>query len=120
MKDERFRNINTTWVFWVISDDYGDYAEYRMKQGSGRNGKIHEADGFSVWVKTWAQVLQENRARLQFFQERLEYEADKGDSLEHLQERYAKFLKGVLIEELTETKPEDRPDEHCEEEVLHG
>lgn len=30
---------------------------------------------------------------------RLEYEADKGASLEHLQDRYAKFLQGVLVEE---------------------
>jgi hypothetical protein len=77
MKDERFRNVKTTWVFWVISDDYGDYAEYRMKKSTGNSGKIHEADNVSIWVKTWSQVLDENRARMQFFQERLEYEADK-------------------------------------------
>ena len=96
MKDERFRNVKTTWVFWAISDDYGDYAEYRMKKSTGNNGKIHEADNVSIWVKTWSQVLDENRARMQFFQERLEYEADKGASLKHLQEHYAKFLQGVF------------------------
>lgn len=102
MKDERFKSVNTTWVFWAISDDYGEYAEYRMKksaQSAVNTGKIHEADNFSIWVKTWAQVLEENRTRLQFFQERLEYEADKGASLKHLQEHYAKFLQGVLVEE---------------------
>ena len=31
MQDERFRSVKTTWVFWVISDDYGKYAEYRRK-----------------------------------------------------------------------------------------
>lgn len=75
--------------------------------GSAVNtGKIHEADNISIWVKTWAQVLEENRARLQFFQERLEYEADKGASLQHLQEHYAKFLQGVLVEEPGEAPPE--------------
>ena len=105
MKDERFKSVNTTWVFWAISDDYGEYAGYRMKKSTGstmNTGKIHEADNVSIWVKTWAQVLEENRARLQFFQERLEYEADKGASLKHLQEHYAKFLQGVLIEEPVE------------------
>ncbi len=109
MKDERFKSVNTTWVFWAISDDYGDYAQYRMKKtiGSAVNtGKIHEADNVSIWVKTWAQVLEENRARLQFFQERLEYEADKGASLQHLQEHYAKFLQGVLVGESGETPPD--------------
>jgi len=99
MKDERFKNGNPTWVFWAISDDYGQYAEYRMKKS---DGKIHEAENVSIWVKTWGQVLDENRACLQFFQERLEYEADKGVSLEFLQERYAQFLQGVLVEEPVE------------------
>ncbi|MCR4345883.1 MAG: ATP-binding protein [Sulfuricaulis sp.] len=100
-KDERFRSVNTNWVFWVISDDYGDYASYRMTD-SNNNGRIHTKDNCSIYVKTWAQVLNQNRARLQFFQESLEYQADKGASLKHLQEHYAKFLKGVLTEETTE------------------
>ena len=96
MGDERFKGINTTWVFWAISDDYGEYAKHRMTK---TNGTIFEGDNLSIWVKTWAQVIGDNRARLQFFQERLEYEADKGASLQHLQERYADFLKGVFVEE---------------------
>jgi hypothetical protein len=101
MKDDRFKSLNTNWIFWAISDDYGDYAEYRMKQSThspANSGKIHDRENVSIWVKTWAQVLNENRARLQFFQEKLEYEADKGASLKHLQEQYSKFLQGVLIE----------------------
>jgi hypothetical protein len=34
MKDERFRNVDTTWVFWAISDDLGDYAIQRMTDTS--------------------------------------------------------------------------------------
>lgn len=94
--DERFRSVNTTWVFWVISDDYGDYAAHRITTS---DGLIHDKGNASIYVKTWAQVLDENRARLQFFQERLEYQADKGASLRHLNEHYAKFLQGVVSEE---------------------
>lgn len=104
--DERFRSVHTKWVFCVISDDYGKYAEHRMKQWPHESGKIHGEDNYSIWVKTWAQVIEENRARLQFFQERLEYEADKGASLEHLKERYAKFLEGVLVDEQPESTTE--------------
>jgi len=99
MKDERFKSGNPTWVFWAISDDYGPYAEYRMEKS---DGKIHEVENVSIWVKTWGQVLDDNRGRLQFFEERLEYEADRGASLEFLQERYAQFLQGVLVEEAVE------------------
>jgi hypothetical protein len=91
--DERFRNVNTTWDFWVISDDYGDYAAKRMLRS---DGLIYQRGNISIYVKTWGQVLESNRARLQFFQEHLEYQADKGASLKHLQEHYAKFIQGVL------------------------
>jgi hypothetical protein len=37
---------------------------------------------------------------MQFFQERLEYQADKGASLKHLQEHYAKYLEGVYESEV--------------------
>jgi hypothetical protein len=96
VEDERFRTVNTSWVFWAISDDYGDHAKHRITKS---DGLIHEKDRVSIYVKTWSQVLDENRARLQFFQERLEYQADKGASLKHLQEHYAKFLQGVLTED---------------------
>jgi hypothetical protein len=98
-KDERFRGVNTTWVFWAISDDYSDYAAERITDASGL---IHSKGPISIYVKTWSQVLDENRARLQFFQERLEYQADKGASLKHLDEKYALFLKGVLMEDTPE------------------
>lgn len=96
MKDERFRNVDTTWVFWAISDDLGDYATQRMNDSSGL---ILSKANISIFVKTWAQVIDENRARLQFFQERLEFQADRQSSLKHLQERYDQFLRGVLTDE---------------------
>jgi len=95
-KDERFRSVNTTWEFWAISDDFGNYAAERIKDASGL---IHQKDNLTIYVKTWAQVLDENRARLQFFKEKLEYQADKGASLQYLRENYKDLLKGVLVED---------------------
>ena len=99
MEDERFRNVNTTWVFWAISDDYGDFAEHRILDSSGL---ILNKNNLSIYVKTWAQVIDENRARLQFFQEKLEYQADKEASVKFLQSHYDKFLQGVLSEEMSD------------------
>ena len=65
----------------------------------GNDGRIYESGNSSICVKTWGEVIEENRARLQFFQERLEWEADKGDAMKHLQEHYARFLEGVYVDE---------------------
>jgi Histidine kinase-, DNA gyrase B-, and HSP90-like ATPase/Type I restriction enzyme R protein N terminus (HSDR_N) len=102
--DARFKtDKRTDWTFWVISDDHGDYARHRMSQDPLHPGRIFKSDVSSIWVKTWAQVLEDNRSRLQFFQERLEYEADKGAALRKLQDQHAKLLQGVLDDPPKET-----------------
>lgn len=94
--DERFRNVRATWEFWAISDDIDEYAKERIRN---EDGLINDKSGFEIYVKTWSQVLNENRARLQFFKDKLEYQADRGSSLKHLREQYAKFLEGVVDED---------------------
>lgn len=99
--DERFRNVDVKWVFWVVSDDVGPVGKFRIGENSA-TGLIHKSANVSIYIKTWAQVLDDNRARMQFFQERLEFQVDKGEALKHLQERYANYLEGVL-------EPDDEP-----------
>ena len=113
--DARFKtDKRTDWTFWVISDDHGSYAKHRMSQDPLHPGRIFKSDTSSIWVKTWAQVLEDNRSRLQFFQERLEYEADKGTALQRLKEQHAKLLQGVFDESDTNdsyTEPEPVADD---------
>lgn len=92
--DDRFKAVGVNWIFWVISDSYGSFAEQRITDKM--TGQIHRNGNISIFVKTWAQVLDENKARMQFFQEHLEFQADKGDALKYLQERHAQYLDGVF------------------------
>ncbi|RQZ76081.1 hypothetical protein DF052_02690 [Burkholderia glumae] len=93
MNDERFRQVGTTWVFWIISDDLAPYARNRVVDEAGL---IHTKDNLSIYAKTWGQVLDENRSRLKFFQDALEVQVDRDASLKYLQERYAAYLEGVF------------------------
>lgn len=93
--DERFGNVDVKWVFWVISDEIGPVGKFRIGENT-TTGLIHKSANVSIYAKTWAQVLDDNRARMQFFQERLEFKVDKGEALKHLQQRYASYLEGVL------------------------
>ena len=93
--DERFRSVDgVKWTFWVISDDVADYADYRMGEG----GVISSKNNILVGIKTWGQIIEENKARLQFFQERLEHQVDDATALAHLQKKYQSFLAGVVPE----------------------
>ena len=73
-------------------------------------GVISSKDNISVGIKTWGQIIEENKARLQFFQEKLEHQVDDDTALKHLQEKYQKFLTGVVSEGEPETESEKLPD----------
>lgn len=92
--DERFRGVDASWNFWVISDDYDqNYVAHRIKSP---DGLIDSKDNIKIGVKTWGQLLEENKARMQFFQERLEHQVDQGRALASLQKKYGEFLEGVV------------------------
>lgn len=105
--DERFRNINTRWSFWIVSDDISKdkYAQHRILDDSGR---ISSKDGMDIFVKTWSQIIEENKARLQFFQERLEHKVDNGDALKHLQAKYNDLLNDVVTDEMVDKHSDER------------
>ena len=107
MNDPRFKQVGTTWVFWVISDELAPYTEHRVLDDAGL---IHTKDNLSIYAKTWAQVLDENRARLKFFQDKLEVQIDRDASLKYLQERYAAYLEGVFEEDDADKEVEAETD----------
>jgi len=72
-------------------------------------GIIEQKDNITIGIKTWGQIIQENKARLQFFQEKLEHQADQGTALRYLQEKYEAFLTGVVTEETPEEEG-DQPE----------
>ena len=106
-KDERFRDLSTRWNFWLISNDVDSFVEHEVRSANLPRGVLYKAEdrALTIWVKTWSQVFEENKARLQFFQEKLEHQVDQGSALKHLQERYEEFLEGVVTEK--KTAPED-------------
>lgn len=99
--DERFKTVNVKWDFWVVSNDMDAYAEQRARSASLPKGAIYRSeDGcITLWVKTWGDIINANKARLKFIQEKLEYQADKGNALRHLQETYKTLIDGTKVEE---------------------
>jgi hypothetical protein len=97
--DERFKRENVKWVFWVISDDMDRFAENRILENERQLGTIHRKGNVTIAIKTWAQVIGDNKARLQFFQEKLQHQVDDKSTLEYLRQRYDRFLKGVFADE---------------------
>jgi hypothetical protein len=95
--DERFRNVNTRWAFWLVCNDMDPYAKGRASQAHLPPGQIYESrePNIAIWVKTWGQLITDNKARLQFYHESLGYKVSKTQALGHLKEKYQRILDAL-------------------------
>nr|VFJ68614.1 MAG: Histidine kinase-, DNA gyrase B-, and HSP90-like ATPase [Candidatus Kentron sp. FW] len=101
--DERFTSLSATWNFWVISNEMDDYARLESNQDGRARGIIYQSskDGIksTIWIKTWSQIVRENKYRLKFIRDKLNYSINREDAISHLRETYAQFTKGVIVDE---------------------
>lgn len=104
--DDRFDKANTRWVFWALSKEIDEaYALYRQGDHAPA-GLVHRRGNLSIWVKSWGALFNENRTRLQFYQDALALKITREGALEHLRTTYGRYLEGVLAPPADES-PED-------------
>lgn len=97
--DERFSTVKgLRWHFWVVSNAYDEYAEEDIASVDRERRLVRNSNGVTIGIKTWGELIDENRARLQFFQEKLDHRADESEAIRYLQERHSQFLEGVIVE----------------------
>lgn len=97
-KDERFRDSRTTWEFWAVSNAIDDTARTRTTQKGRPRGLLTDLDdpAIQVWAMPWARILEGARARLHFFQQRLELSASADAGLSYLHKVHEKYLPPVF------------------------
>ena len=96
--DERFRSVPAKWVFWAVSNDLDQVVTRKVSQKDRAHGILFqdEEQRITIWVKTWSQVINDCKARLRFFEEKLNYTPDWDSSLEHLNSTYHKYLADLF------------------------
>lgn len=93
-KDERFRDTKTKWVFWAISNEMTEEARRKANQRERPAGLVFDDAELrtTVWAKTWGQIIQDCKARLNFFKQQLDYEADRASALNYLKKAHEKYI----------------------------
>lgn len=92
--DERFRNINIRWKFIAVSTDLSLNAKREANKRNWPKGMVHDDDQFNitVWARSWSEIINDARTRLNFFNQQLAYEAGQDSAKEYLKKTYAKFI----------------------------
>jgi hypothetical protein len=92
--DERFRGVPAKWKFIAISNELNDYAKRDSTQTGRPRGQVWASENgdITVWVREWAEVINTARARLNFVNASLSYEANRKSAREYLMKAHAKFI----------------------------
>jgi hypothetical protein len=97
-RDPRFATREgVVWHYWVISDGLDDMGSWQIEQDSTGRGLIRNTPKSKIYVRTWDQLIEENKSRYQFIQERLNYTASDEQAMGFLREEYAALLEGVSV-----------------------
>lgn len=100
VQDDRFHMKRTRWTFLVVANDMDEYAQRKARQKHRPDGLVFDSDelNISVWAKTWSEILNDARARLSFFSQQLDYQADSDSEREYLRRAHSKYIPGELTD----------------------
>ncbi|MDD3020392.1 MAG: ATP-binding protein [Alphaproteobacteria bacterium] len=93
--DDRFKLVKAKWSFVAISNDLDPIITARARSKDRPLGLVEdltEPCSIQIWVKTWAQIIQENEHRMQFFKKQLNYKANDKYALDYLNSISEKYL----------------------------
>jgi hypothetical protein len=72
--DARFNADNVAWEFWLVGDDMDEVVSQLVNKTDEPPGFYTGHGSYRIWVKRWAEVLEENRQRLHFYRDHLQYQ----------------------------------------------
>jgi len=87
-RDNRFRADNVNWEFLLIGDDMDEVVEELVNKKDQPPGQYTEGGNYRIWVRRWAEVLEENRQRLHFYRDHLHYQPEEVAALEDVLGKY--------------------------------
>lgn len=83
--DPQFHSVNAHWDFWVISTKLDNVVLQDARQPNLPPGQIADWDGnVRIWAKTWSEIIEDCEARLQFYQQTLEYNASREHAADYV------------------------------------
>jgi len=109
--DERFRSVPAKWIFWAVSNDIDSVVEREVAQRDRAHGILFEdkEQRITIWIKTWSQIINDCKARLRFFEEKLNYTPDRDSSLQHLSHTYQKYIADLFAPGSEANEIDDAP-----------
>lgn len=105
-RDERFASVKVGWDFWLLGNDMDDAVEEVSNRPGDPPGLYFKGASYRIWVRRWAEVIEENRQRLHFYRDHLKHEPQ--DEVE-LQSVFSKYLPTANPSDSSEASAQETP-----------
>lgn len=91
--NKHFDKAKTRWTFIALSDGIAQDAEEDVNQRDREPGHVASGKQHDIWVRTWAEVIQSAKLRLNWLQERLQVAvADNSEGMAYLRKKFGHLL----------------------------
>jgi hypothetical protein len=90
--DSRFDQKNTRWTFLAVSREMTPDAARTVKQKDKPIGYFFNEENVRVGLATWSEIIHAAKCRLEFFQQRLNYQATCDHGIELLHRKYSEYV----------------------------
>ncbi|QHN36864.1 ATP-binding protein [Gordonia pseudamarae] len=106
--DARFADATTEWDFWLVTSEVDSVVRQKSNQRGWERGlafapdDLPEAPGATVrvWVRTWGQIIDEAKHRLDYFQKSLQHDPSLDEAKEYLRRQHSDVIPEGLIEDI--------------------
>lgn len=97
-RDARFKSEDVTWEFLLVGDEMDDVVEELVNKKDQPPGLYTEHGNYRIWVRRWAEILEENRQRLHFYRDHLQYQPEEEAELQGLLGKYLPHVEDRVFE----------------------
>ena len=87
-----FANTDTFWHFYLVTGEYSDLIKDDVVQVNRPPGLVSDNANSKVWVKTWAEIIRDSEARLNFVQEKLQIDVSDAEIEQQIKRLKSSFL----------------------------
>ncbi|NJP35927.1 type I restriction enzyme HsdR N-terminal domain-containing protein, partial [Micromonospora thermarum] len=98
--DDQFHDRTVEWDFWLVTTRMDKVARIDANQRERKPGCVWDftegAITVRVWLRTWSEIIEECRDRLQYFREHLDHDPNLGHALEYLSANHSRVMPSAL------------------------
>ncbi|MGW0839433.1 ATP-binding protein [Streptomyces sp. NPDC002787] len=100
-EDPQFADVRVEWDFWLVTSEMNRMVRAETRQKDKPRGcawDLSEGEAsIRVWVKTWSDLIEESKGRLQYFRDHFDHDPSVEQAMEYLRHVHAQYAPEALV-----------------------